>query len=64
MAPQPARPPQMPTPMAMPSTGLGASGDSGLTTSKIAAASLGGRDTVLKPRGAFKFGKPSGGSLF
>ena len=63
MAPQASSPTQMPSPMAMPSSGLGASKDSGLTTSKIAAASLGGRSTVLKPTGAFKISKPTGGSL-
>ena len=44
-------------------SGLGASKDSGLTTSRIAAASLGGRDTVLKPSGSFTISKPKGGSL-
>jgi hypothetical protein len=63
MAPQAVRPTQMPTPMAMPSTGLGASKDSGLTTSRIAAASLGGKNPVTKPSGSFKIVKPSGGPL-
>jgi len=53
----------VPSPMAMPSSGLGASKDSGLTTSRIAAASLGGKSPVTKPSGPFKISPPSGGSL-
>ena len=54
---------QMPSPTPMSPTGLGASKDSGLTTSRIAAASLGGKSPVTKPSGPFKITKPSGGAL-
>jgi len=54
---------QMPSPTPMSPTGLGASKDSGLTTSKIAAASLGGRNPVTKPSGPFRITKPTGGAL-
>lgn len=53
----------LPPPSSLAPSGLGASKDSGLTTSRIAAASLGGRDTVLKPSGSFTISKPKGGSL-